>query len=120
MESGLLWRQTVQALHDAEYADVELSHMYADNCAMQLVRNPRQFDVIVTTQPVRRHPVRSRLWSFDGYLPYATAFSSFVTIADRGYLIGCSMANTPTNFTTILQSNLTYPTIFVDTNQVIY
>jgi 3-isopropylmalate dehydrogenase len=49
MESGLLWRQTVQALRDAEYADVALSHMYADNCAMQLVRNPRQFDVIVTT-----------------------------------------------------------------------
>ena len=48
MESGLLWRQTVQALRDAEYADVTLNHMYADNCAMQLVRNPRQFDVIVT------------------------------------------------------------------------
>ncbi len=49
MESGLLWRQVVTALHEREYADVELSHMYADNCAMQLVRNPRQFDVIVTT-----------------------------------------------------------------------
>ncbi len=49
MESGLLWRQTVAALGAAEYPDVELSHMYADNCAMQLVRNPRQFDVIVTT-----------------------------------------------------------------------
>jgi 3-isopropylmalate dehydrogenase len=49
MESGLLWRQTVTALHQAEHADVELSHMYADNCAMQMVRNPRQFDVIVTS-----------------------------------------------------------------------
>jgi 3-isopropylmalate dehydrogenase len=49
MESGLLWRQTVTALREREYDDVELSHMYADNCAMQLVRNPRQFDVIVTT-----------------------------------------------------------------------
>jgi 3-isopropylmalate dehydrogenase len=49
MQSGLFWRQTVTALHQAEYADVELSHMYADNCAMQLVRNPRQFDVIVTS-----------------------------------------------------------------------
>ena len=49
MESGLLWRQTVAALHLRDYADVELTHMYADNCAMQLVRNPRQFDVIVTT-----------------------------------------------------------------------
>lgn len=48
MECGLLWRQVVTALHAREYADVELSHMYADNCAMQLVRNPRQFDVIVT------------------------------------------------------------------------
>ncbi|MFQ3623079.1 MAG: 3-isopropylmalate dehydrogenase, partial [Acetobacteraceae bacterium] len=49
MESGLLWRQTVTSLHAREFADVQLSHMYADNCAMQLVRNPRQFDVIVTT-----------------------------------------------------------------------
>ena len=49
MESGLLWRQVVTALHERDYPDVELSHMYADNCAMQLVRNPRQFDVIVTS-----------------------------------------------------------------------
>ncbi len=49
MQSGLFWRQTVTALHAREYADVALSHMYADNCAMQLVRNPRQFDVIVTS-----------------------------------------------------------------------
>ena len=48
MESGLLWRQTVAELGAREYPDIELSHMYADNCAMQLVRNPRQFDVIVT------------------------------------------------------------------------
>ncbi|HEX7388500.1 MAG TPA: 3-isopropylmalate dehydrogenase [Acidiphilium sp.] len=48
MESGLLWRQTVTALGAAEYPDVQLSHMYADNCAMQLAKNPRQFDVIVT------------------------------------------------------------------------
>jgi 3-isopropylmalate dehydrogenase len=48
MESGLLWRQTMQALHDAEYQDITLSHMYADNCAMQLAKNPKQFDVIVT------------------------------------------------------------------------
>ncbi|MBN9563449.1 MAG: 3-isopropylmalate dehydrogenase [Alphaproteobacteria bacterium] len=49
MQSGLFWRQVVTALHQREFADVELSHMYADNCAMQLVRNPRQFDVIVTS-----------------------------------------------------------------------
>lgn len=48
MESGELWRQIVQEVHDAEFPDVELTHMYADNCAMQLVRRPSQFDVIVT------------------------------------------------------------------------
>jgi 3-isopropylmalate dehydrogenase len=48
MESGVLWREEVQKLHDEAYADVELSHMYADNCGMQLVRAPKQFDVIVT------------------------------------------------------------------------
>jgi 3-isopropylmalate dehydrogenase len=48
MESGVLWREEVTRLHASEYADVELSHMYADNCAMQLVRYPKQFDVIVT------------------------------------------------------------------------
>jgi 3-isopropylmalate dehydrogenase len=49
MESGLLWRQTITALRDAEYTDVALTHVLADNCAMQLVRDPRQYDVIVTT-----------------------------------------------------------------------
>ncbi len=48
MESGLLWRQVMTALRQAEYPDVTLTHMYADNCAMQLAKNPRQFDVIVT------------------------------------------------------------------------
>lgn len=48
MESGKLWRAVVTELHAAEFKDVELSHMYADNAAMQLVRNPRQFDVMVT------------------------------------------------------------------------
>ncbi len=48
MESGVLWREEVQKLHDESFQDVELSHMYADNAAMQLVRNPKQFDVIVT------------------------------------------------------------------------
>ena len=49
MESGLLWRQTMTALRDEEYPDVALTHVLADNCAMQLVRAPSQFDVIVTT-----------------------------------------------------------------------
>jgi len=44
-----MWRQEVQKIHDHEYKDVELSHMYVDNASMQLVRNPKQFDVIVTT-----------------------------------------------------------------------
>jgi 3-isopropylmalate dehydrogenase len=48
MESGILWREEVTKIHAEEYSDVELTHMYADNCAMQLVRNPKQFDVIVT------------------------------------------------------------------------
>jgi 3-isopropylmalate dehydrogenase len=48
MESGVLWRQVVQEVHDREYPDVELSHMYADAGAMQLTRWPKQFDVIVT------------------------------------------------------------------------
>ncbi len=48
MESGVLWREEVQKLHDEAFPDIALSHMYADNCAMQLVRNPKQFDVIVT------------------------------------------------------------------------
>ena len=47
LDTSILWRETVSALA-AEYADVALSHMYVDNAAMQLVRNPKQFDVIVT------------------------------------------------------------------------
>ncbi len=48
MESGVLWREEVQKIGDEEFPEIELSHMYADNCAMQLVREPKQFDVIVT------------------------------------------------------------------------
>ena len=47
MKSGVLWKQVVTALHRADYGDVSLEHMLADNCGMQLVRNPKQFDVIV-------------------------------------------------------------------------
>lgn len=47
LETTQLWRDVVTEVHQS-YADVELSHMYVDNAAMQLVRNPRQFDVIVT------------------------------------------------------------------------
>ena len=48
MEAGILWREEVQKVKDEEYPNIELSHMLADNCAMQLLRDPKQFDVIVT------------------------------------------------------------------------
>ncbi|HYE45969.1 MAG TPA: 3-isopropylmalate dehydrogenase [Caulobacter sp.] len=48
MESGLLWRQVVTELHAREYPDVQLEHILADNAAMQLVRAPTQFDVLLT------------------------------------------------------------------------
>jgi 3-isopropylmalate dehydrogenase len=47
METGRLWRAVANEV-GREFPDVELSHMYADNCAMQLLRRPKQFDVIVT------------------------------------------------------------------------
>ena len=49
LESGALWRQVVTETHAQGFEDVELSHMLVDNCAMQLIRDPAQFDVIVTT-----------------------------------------------------------------------
>ena len=48
LETSRLWRETVTALHAAEYPDVGLEHMYVDNAAMQLVRAPSRFDVILT------------------------------------------------------------------------
>jgi 3-isopropylmalate dehydrogenase len=48
MVTGVLWREVVTAVHKREYADVDLTHILADNAAMQLVRNPKQFDVMVT------------------------------------------------------------------------
>jgi 3-isopropylmalate dehydrogenase len=47
METGVLWRSVVKDTH-SDFSDVQLENMLADNCAMQLVRNPKQFDVIVT------------------------------------------------------------------------
>lgn len=49
LESSRLWRKTVERISKEEFPDVQLSHLYVDNCAMQLVRNPKQFDVIVTS-----------------------------------------------------------------------
>ena len=48
LESSRLWREVTKRV-SADYPEVEVSHMYVDNCAMQLVKNPQQFDVIVTT-----------------------------------------------------------------------
>jgi 3-isopropylmalate dehydrogenase len=47
LETSQLWKETISQ-ESKKYPDIELSHMYVDNCAMQLVRNPKQFDVIVT------------------------------------------------------------------------
>lgn len=48
LECTEFWREEVKKIHDAEYSEIELSNMYVDNAAMQLVRNPKQFDVMVT------------------------------------------------------------------------
>ena len=48
LETSVLWREEVIALHREEFPDVELTHLYVDNAAMQIVREPRQFDVMVT------------------------------------------------------------------------
>jgi len=49
LDCSEFWREIVCRLHKDEYSDVELNHMYVDNAAMQLIRNPAQFDVIVTS-----------------------------------------------------------------------
>jgi 3-isopropylmalate dehydrogenase len=49
LEASVLWRRVISEVGAKEYPDVALTHMLVDNCAMQLVRNPRQFDVVVTT-----------------------------------------------------------------------
>src|SRR5512132_1997351 len=48
MKTGVLWHEVVTKLHKERYGDINLQHILADNCAMQLVRAPKQFDVIVT------------------------------------------------------------------------
>ncbi len=48
MESGMMWREEMEALQAKEFPDIKLNHLYVDNAAMQIVRNPRQFDVLVT------------------------------------------------------------------------
>ena len=53
MEVGVLWRDVVQKIRDKSYPEIELSHMYADAGAMQLVRWPKQFDVIVNVSEIK-------------------------------------------------------------------
>jgi 3-isopropylmalate dehydrogenase len=48
MESGVLWREETTKLCNQHYPDIDLEHMFVDNCSMQLVRNPKQFDIILT------------------------------------------------------------------------
>ena len=48
MKTGVLWKEVVTRVHAENYREVELEHVLADNCAMQLVRRPKQFDVLVT------------------------------------------------------------------------
>ncbi|MGC8654249.1 MAG: 3-isopropylmalate dehydrogenase [Candidatus Kryptoniota bacterium] len=48
LHTSILWRDVVERVHRKEYDDVVLEHMYVDNAAMQLIRNPKQFDVILT------------------------------------------------------------------------
>jgi 3-isopropylmalate dehydrogenase len=48
LETSVVWREEIIALHKEEFSDVELTHLYVDNAAMQIVREPRQFDVMVT------------------------------------------------------------------------
>ena len=48
MEAGMMWREEIETLHAREFSDVKLNHLYVDNAVMQIVPNPRQFDVLVT------------------------------------------------------------------------
>ena len=60
LETSVLWREEVIALHAAEFSDVELTHMYVDNAAMQIVREPGAIRCHGHRQYLRRHPVRLR------------------------------------------------------------
>ena len=48
LHTSMLWREVVNKIHEAQYPDIELDHMYVDNASMQLIRRPKQFDVILT------------------------------------------------------------------------
>jgi 3-isopropylmalate dehydrogenase len=48
LEVSQLWRKTIKELHEAEYSDITLEHQYVDSAAMDLIKNPKRFDVIVT------------------------------------------------------------------------
>jgi 3-isopropylmalate dehydrogenase len=48
LEASQVWRDTVTKLHSDKYSEIKLDHMYVDNAAMQLIKDPKQFDVILT------------------------------------------------------------------------
>ena len=85
MESGILWREVVQEVHDREYPDVQLTHMYADNGDMQLCRWPKQFDVIVTDNLFgdMLSDVAAMLTGSLGMLPSASLDIPALTVKDR-------------------------------------
>jgi len=78
MESGLLWNEEVTKIHKEKYSDVDLDHMLADNCGMQLVRWPKQFDVIVTDNLFgdMLSDVAAMLTGSLGMLPSASLYTS--------------------------------------------
>lgn len=86
LASGSLWREVVTTLGSREYSDVELSHMYVDNCAMQLVRAPKQFDVIVTENTFGDilSDCAAMISGSIGMLPSASLAAEVITGSRRG------------------------------------
>jgi 3-isopropylmalate dehydrogenase len=86
LESGKLWRQVVAKMGAAEYPDIALSHMYVDNAAMQLVRAPKQFDVILTDNMFGDilSDEASQLTGSLGMLPSASLGASLGAAAGQG------------------------------------
>jgi 3-isopropylmalate dehydrogenase len=86
LASSQLWREEVQSLRDTEYRDIELSHMYVDNASMQLIRHPRQFDVMLTTNmfgDILSDAAASLIGSL-GLMPTAELSSPVSTMRQRG------------------------------------
>ncbi len=86
MESGLLWNEDVTRVVTSEFPEIKLEHMLADNCAMQLVRAPKQFDVIVTDNLFGDilSDIASMLTGSLGMLPSASLGAATPTRRARG------------------------------------